>query len=409
MPSLHAPPRIRFANLVAPAALILTLVACADAVAPSPDAAARRVTDGQSDWIVLLEDSVRDVGRAAAQLAAQHGGVVQREFTRAARGFAVRIPPAGAAALRGSSGVVAVEWDAPVTAAGTQEPVPSWGLDRVDQRTLPLDGRFTTARTGAGVNVYIVDSGIRSTHADLAGRVVAAWTAIEDGLGAEDCHGHGTRVAGIAAGTTYGIAKGATLFSVRVLDCALQGSTSQVIAALDWVVANHVPPAVINLSMSAPYSSIGNQAVARAVAAGIPVVMAAGNNGRQACGYSPGSEPSGLTVAATGSTDRRPSFSNYGSCVDLFAPGENVWTINAASDTATRSASGTSMATAHVTGVAALYLEANPAATPAAVASAILDGSTKGVVTNRGSGTPNRLLFSELAPPPALAIAAPRP
>jgi subtilisin family serine protease len=282
----------------------------------------------------------------------------------------------------------AVPTTTPVTAA-------SWGLDRIDQRALPLDGRVTRRQTGLGVTTYIIDTGVYAGHSEFIGRMSTGFTAVTDGNGTNDCQGHGTHVAGTVAGSSFGVAPQATIVPVRVLDCSGAGSTAGVIAGIDWMIAHHTAgtPAVANMSLGGAVSEALNEAVARAVADGIVMAVAAGNENADACGVSPASEASAMTVGATEANDARAYYSNFGSCVDIFAPGSAIVSAGTSSPTARRSLSGTSMATPHVAGAAALLLEATPALTPAAVASALSISATPNVVTDP-VGTANLLLYT---------------
>jgi subtilisin family serine protease len=276
----------------------------------------------------------------------------------------------------------------------------SWGLDRVDQRGLPLDDRFVRTADGAGVTVYVVDTGVRPTHAEFAGRVAPGYSAIDDGNGSSDCHGHGTHTAGVIAGSNYGVAPAALIVPVRVLDCEGLGSTSEVIAGIDWLIAHHTgtTPAVANMSLGGPRSAALDMAVARGVADGITFVVAAGNSNVDACTVSPAGEPDAITVGATDSADARWSSSNFGSCVDVFAPGVAIVSAGHTNDAATRVLTGTSVASPHVAGVAASALGRNPTLTPSAVAALIVSTATKDAITNPGSGSANRLLYAMLEP-----------
>ncbi len=345
-------------------------------------------------YIVVLREAP-GVTRAAA--VARGLGVtaeqLRYEYNAALSGFAAELSPEQAARIARDPRVAFVEQDQVVTISATQSPA-TWGLDRIDQRNLPLSNSFTYTRTGAGVHAYIVDTGIRSTHTQFTGRVGNGRDLVQGDNTPQDCNGHGTHVAGTVGGTTHGVAKGVTLHGVRVLNCAGSGTTAGVIAGVDWVRVNHIKPAVANMSLGGGASTSLDNAVANAVAAGVTFVVAAGNSNANACNYSPARAATAITVGATTSTDARASYSNFGSCLDLFAPGSSITSAWYTSNTATRTISGTSMASPHVAGVAALYLQGSPSASPSSVASALIANSTTGKVTNAGSGSPNRLLFT---------------
>ena len=281
-----------------------------------------------------------------------------------------------------------------------------WNLDRIDQRSLPLNQNSAVSLTGEGVTVYMVDSGILSTHSEFAGRVRAGFTRISDGRGTEDCSGHGTHTAGIVGGATYGVAPKATLVPVRVTDCAGNGWTSDLIVGIDWAVADHQPgqPAVMNISMSGTLSSKVNDAVNRAIADGIVVVTAAGNNNKDACSYSPGSTPGAINVAASDEKDARWAFSNFGKCVDIFAPGTSILSAWNTSTTMSRSLKGTSHAAPHVTGAVALALQANPKMSVTEVTSLVIDSATSGVIADPGLDSPNKFLYALLDTQPAKQV-----
>ena len=355
--------------------------------------------------IVVFRDDVGNAGRLTAQLAREHRFSATYVYEHAIKGFAASVPATALAGLRRNPNVVSVEADATAYMTDTPQEGATWGLDRIDQRDLPLDTVYTYAGSGDGVTAYVIDSGIVSGHAEFGGRASLGRDFVGTN-GGEDCNGHGTHVAGTIGGATYGVAKDARLVSVRVFDCTGGASWSRIIAAVDWVTANAQKPAVVNMSIGGSASSLADQAIRTSIASGIAYVIAAGNNGANACNYSPARVAEAMTISATDKTDTRASWGNYGSCVDWFAPGVSVVSAGISSTTATATKSGTSMATPHAAGVAALYLEANAGASPAEVRDALYAATTRGVVRSSSSAN-NHLLYNLRPYPPSVSIAGP--
>lgn len=406
----------------------IVLAGCQDTVAPVadagvsdfPSATAMSRSVGQErqlikdQYIVVFREGTVDAEDRARGIVKRAGGTLKHTYHSGIKGFAGRMSAAAARELSKDPSVAYIEQDQLITlgvgkpssgggkggkgrtrvdtaTSGTQAGAP-WGLDRVDQTELPLNGSYTFGASGSGVHAYIVDSGIRITHSEFSGRATGDFTIVDDGNGASDCNWHGTHVAGIVGGTTAGVAKAVRLHAVRVLDCNGSGSVSGLIAGLDWVAANRQLPAVANVSVLTAQSTALNEAVDRLVSTGVTVVVAAGNNSDDACNYSPASAASALSVGATTSSDGPAAFSNHGECIDLLAPGVDIMSSFYSSDSGLMPASGTSMAAPHVSGAAAVYLQNNPTAVPSTVVGALLGSGTSGRLTGLVPGTPNLLV-----------------
>jgi hypothetical protein len=349
----------------------------------------------KDQYIVVLKDgttAAANVPTSADQLAGKVGGSVRSEYRTAVRGFSAKMNSTAAKRLAADPSVSYVEQDRVARIDSTQTN-PTWGLDRIDQTSLPLSKSYTYG-PATGVTAYIIDTGVRFSHSEFGGRAKSGYDFVDNDADASDCQGHGTHVAGTVGGATYGVAKDVNLVAVRVLDCNGSGSYSQIIAGVDWVTKNAVKPAVANMSLGGAAGSSLDDAVKRSIAAGVTYAVAGGNDSAAACTKSPARLPEAITVGATDSSDKQASFSNYGSCLDIWAPGVGITSSSNASNTGTQSMSGTSMATPHVTGAAALYLAKNPTATPAQVRDALVNNGSVDATINTGNGSPNKLLYT---------------
>jgi subtilisin family serine protease len=398
------PSRTRRWGIIAAAAVTFTAIpaiAAGAAIAASTGSGdirpAGSATVVRDSFIVALKNSAsvqaQGVDPTVAALRAHYGGTVGHVFRAALHGFEISVNEATARRLAADPAVDYVQRNGIYTISGTQTNPPSWGLDRIDQHNLPLDNSYTFPTTASNVHAYIIDTGIRFTHTTFGGRAISGRDTVDNDNDATDCHGHGTHVAGTVGGAEYGVAKGVTLVGVRVLDCFGSGTVAGVVAGVDWVTANAIKPAVANMSLGGLADATLDNAVAGSINSGVTYAIAAGNNNADACNFSPARVPAAITVGATDINDNRASFSNFGTCVDIFAPGVNITSSWLTNDTATNTISGTSMATPHVTGVAALILSANPGFTPQQVRDRMVADATTAVVVNPGTGSPNRLLF----------------
>lgn len=392
------------------AAVVVGLVSALPAQA-APDRKGRIQYAGAADavpgsYIVNLKTEAMKASDAGGQaLAKKYGATITRTYVKALNGYAIHADLAAAQRFAADPAVDFVAQNRTFHIDATQSDPPSWGLDRIDQKTLPLNARYTYPDSaGQGVTAYIIDTGVRITHQDFGGRASYGYDAVDNDNIAQDGNGHGTHVAGTVAGTSYGVAKKAKVVAVRVLDNSGTGTTDQVVAGVDWVAQHHSGPSVANMSLGGGADDALDTAVRNTIASGVTFAVAAGNSSDDASNYSPARVSEALTVGATTSTDARATYSNYGPVLDLFAPGSSITSLWNSSDTATNTLSGTSMATPHVTGAAALYLADHPTATPAQVATALTGAASNGVVSLPGPGSPNRLLnvvgAAAPAPPP---------
>jgi subtilisin family serine protease len=397
---------------LASSAVLMTGLAWAQsppAVPPSYPYTESRPMTGR--YIVVFKATVKNAHDQTTQTMRGLGGQVHHVYNHALKGFAASLPASALPGIQNNPNVDYVEQDQTVSLnQSSPQQLATWGLDRVDEQERLLNSQYYFNYTGLGVNAFIIDTGIRADHVDFAGRVQTGHNTVADTNGTHDCNGHGTHVAGTVGGSTWGVAKSVNLIPVRVLDCAGSGSWSGVISGIDWVAQSSLRPAVANLSLGGGKSTAVNAAVAGAVSQGVTMVVAAGNSNADACRYSPASEPSAITVAATTSSDQRASYSNYGKCVDIFAPGSSITSAWHTAVSATNTISGTSMASPHVAGVAALALAANPLASPAAVDTFLKAKGTGGLLSSTGTGSPNLLVYALAsgapveAPPQVVAV-----
>ncbi|MEV7562847.1 S8 family serine peptidase [Streptomyces sp. NPDC089795] len=401
---------IAFAVATATAAVAISLVVDSAAAGPAHGNVRTAADPIPGRYLVVFKEEPASVPRgsaadsehlvAAATTAAKaagtartHGGTVRTVFSTALRGYASEMTAAQARRVAADPAVAYVQQDGLHAVSSTQTD-PPWGLDRIDQRGLPLDRKYTVARTAANVTVYLVDSGLRTTHSQFQGRATIGVDEVGDGRNGADCTGHGTHVAGTVGGKDFGVAKGVKLVAVRVTDCRDRAATSAIIAAADWITAHAVKPAVVNMSINGGANTAEDDAIKRSIASGVTWVVSSGNGNTNACDNSPARIGPAIVVNNSTSDDARRSDSNFGPCTDLFAPGTDITSAGNQNDTAGRKLSGTSMAAPHVAGAAALYLSTNPGATPAEVHNALTGAATTGKIHGVGKDTPNRLLFT---------------
>jgi subtilisin family serine protease len=400
--------RLAVLGLAAVSAAALALSNVGVAAAEGDVLGAERADAVPGSYVVALNDSASPrsaSASAASSLVDKYGGQVRETWQHALNGFHATMSSAQARRLAADPRVAFVQADLPISIDATQANPPSWGIDRIDQRDLPLDAAYNYGTTASNVRAYIIDTGIRTTHSDFGGR--ATWGTNTVDTNNTDCNGHGTHVSGTVGGTAHGVAKGVQLIAVKVLNCSGSGTTAGVVSGVDWVTRNAVKPAVANMSLGGGVDSALDTAVRNSIAAGVTFAVASGNSNANACNYSPARVAEALSVNASTRTDGRASFSNFGTCTDVFAPGEGITSAWNTNDTATNTISGTSMASPHVAGAAALYLANNPTATPPTVNAAIVAAATSDKITSPGTGSPNKLLFTGTATPGGPVVANP--
>ncbi|MEV0675260.1 S8 family serine peptidase [Actinosynnema sp. NPDC050436] len=359
-------------------------------------------------YVVALRDTASpssSSAAAASALVGRYGGEVRTAWQHALNGFHASLSPTQARRIAADPRVEFVQADLEVQVDGVQPNPPSWGVDRLDQANLPLDNSYTYPNTAGGVRAYIIDTGIRTSHRDFGGR--ATWGTNTVDSNNTDCNGHGTHVAGTVGGTAYGVAKEVKLIGVKVLNCQGSGTTSGVVNGIDWVTRTAVKPAVANMSLGGGVDNALDTAVRNSIASGISYAVASGNSNANACNYSPARVAEAISTNASNRTDARASFSNWGTCTDIFAPGQDITSAWMTDDSSTKTISGTSMASPHVAGAVALYLADNPTASPAAVQTAIVGAAASGKITNPGTGSPNKLLQVAAGTPDGPAVVNP--